>query len=991
MVSVESDIDQPTLMAATFYSIGSPAIASGDGEFLVVWSESHGFNIDIVATRFRASDGAVLDPLDFLVASTNMDPSQAQTPAVAFDGTNFLVAYIDGAPHIGIHAVRVRPDGTVIDQGPILVTSAGNAESQPQLSFGSGTYLLSWLDNRSGQPAIYGRRVLPDGTVPDSTDILIEPANTANQSPTIDFASGTFLIAWSYLSSTSNYVRARRVRASDAHVLDASALTIATGGMVGTIGEKVTSDGSSFLIVWVEYVNGAILSGRLVDASTGGLGATVTIRSTTYETHSHAISWDGSHFVASWFEFQATGTPPWHVARFDSNLNAIDPPGGTTIEAIASNGDQATAFGSSRIAVIWPPRSSSVSPLLGALVDPATLTMTSTAPSLLDLAENGEEWPQIVAGSSGTYLAAWINSSPWLDAGPNASTNQDVVAARLRSDGTMLDARPIRIHSTPWTGNSVQPPPAVASNGSDFLVAYWSGGVSNANIYGSRVRGRDGVVLDHFVISSTASSAPGIGAVHDRYLVAFPNNASNENEFVRVDSATGAILDNPQSPIPGTFGLSSVACDGISLCVVFEVQTPHPPLFQLGAYATRVDMSTGYLLDTTPIVVDDVPDCADDCRPGIAFDGTNFLLVYAKHGTILGRRLAPSGVLLESAPIVISSASTTQRVPSVAFDGRDFIVVWSDQRDLPTQTTMTSTLGLWATRVSTAGAVLDGRPAVGGFPIARDIYRYPLCPAPRIASLGARTSIVLFQRDMPHPPVKDERIRKAIISNPDPLGTICTSTKTCASGYCVDGVCCNSACGSGDMHDCQACSRAAGAAQDGQCGLIRGSVCRQAAGSCAVGVCTGSSASCSSDQAAPAGTICQMSTQACVAPSVCDGTSLGCPPLSMTCTDASVEAGSIVDSGSLDGTTGDLGGVTTIDAGEDAEAALDASGAEVEDASFHSDAAGPHHGGCICVAERQGGQGRRAAPICLALLLLSLFTRPSTTARALRNATERDS
>ncbi|MBI4953945.1 MAG: hypothetical protein HY908_18110, partial [Myxococcales bacterium] len=49
------------------------------------------------------------------------------------------------------------------------------------------------------------------------------------------------------------------------------------------------------------------------------------------------------------------------------------------------------------------------------------------------------------------------------------------------------------------------------------------------------------------------------------------------------------------------------------------------------------------------------------------------------------------------------------------------------------------------------------------------------------------------------------------------LGDPCSLDATCASGACVDGVCCDTPCGFGAPSDCIACSMAAGAPSDGTC------------------------------------------------------------------------------------------------------------------------------------------------------------------------------
>ncbi len=72
-------------------------------------------------------------------------------------------------------------------------------------------------------------------------------------------------------------------------------------------------------------------------------------------------------------------------------------------------------------------------------------------------------------------------------------------------------------------------------------------------------------------------------------------------------------------------------------------------------------------------------------------------------------------------------------------------------------------------------------------------------------------------------------------------GEPCTQPSECVSTLCVDSVCCDTDCGGDDPNDCQACSVATGAADDGVCGPVSdGTACAE--GTCQGGVCEPSGA-----------------------------------------------------------------------------------------------------------------------------------------------------
>jgi hypothetical protein len=104
-----------------------------------------------------------------------------------------------------------------------------------------------------------------------------------------------------------------------------------------------------------------------------------------------------------------------------------------------------------------------------------------------------------------------------------------------------------------------------------------------------------------------------------------------------------------------------------------------------------------------------------------------------------------------------------------------------------------------------------------------------------------------------------------------PNGTPCDAITVCA-GTCVDGVCCNNACGGGVADDCQACNLDGNV---GTCKIVPASsayACRAATSECdATEVCTGTSPYCPTDRGKTQGTACTDDGNACTTDR-CNGT-----------------------------------------------------------------------------------------------------------------------
>jgi hypothetical protein len=119
-----------------------PAVAGGpDNSVHVVWHGRNGpsgnYNYDIYGARVTPG-GTVLDPSGFVISQAADDQ---WSPALGFDGANFLVVWTDyrGSSY-DIYGARVTTGGTVYDEGPV-VRQEGDQE-YPSLARGSGSQMF---------------------------------------------------------------------------------------------------------------------------------------------------------------------------------------------------------------------------------------------------------------------------------------------------------------------------------------------------------------------------------------------------------------------------------------------------------------------------------------------------------------------------------------------------------------------------------------------------------------------------------------------------------------------------------------------------------------------------------------------------------------------------------------------------------------------------------------------------------------------------------
>ena len=179
----------------------APAVAFDGANYLVVWGDhrSGTYNSDVYGARVSPA-GAVLDPSGIAISTA---ASHQAFPKLAFDGTNYLVAWGDDRSGASwdIYGARVSPAGAVLDPSGIAISTAAGFQESAALAFDGMNYLVAWSDSRSGDYDIYGGRVSPAGSVLDPNGIAISTAEGAQWYPGVAFDGTNYLVAWGDLRS----------------------------------------------------------------------------------------------------------------------------------------------------------------------------------------------------------------------------------------------------------------------------------------------------------------------------------------------------------------------------------------------------------------------------------------------------------------------------------------------------------------------------------------------------------------------------------------------------------------------------------------------------------------------------------------------------------------------------------------------------------------------------------------------------------------------
>ncbi|GEM_PF-2796881 len=691
-------------------------ICAGNGVYLAVWQDRRS-NVDYdIYGILLDSNGSPIVAESFLIskmAGGTPAPNDQWYPAVGFNGTDFLVAWSDrrAANQIPrIYAARVTTSGQVLDQGGIAFPTAPTPTEQfvPQIASNGVTWQVVWQEKNSmGNDDIYGAQVSASGVVGSRVAIAFRADNESW--PSIAWNGSNYLVVWQdYRNSESTgtdiygcRLTASGTKVGSSEIVISTAAGSSSAGAAGAQTAPSVAAGSSgtWMVVWQD-ARGAdddIYCARVSSAGdvvTADRGGKV-VSSVTDDQEEPSIGWDGTNFVAAWRD-KSSGRAI-RAGRINISGTVLDPNG------IVINSGSAGSYGPSiacrnGISLIgWYSLDALNADVLG-----TRLNSFGQVGSIAQWSLCLQNQPHFSAAFDGTnYVVTWSDRRSGL---------YRVYAARVSPDGTILDPEGVLVTS----GSSLdQTEPAIAWNGTHYLVVWTELVTTFTDIKAMRLTptlarvDASPITLCNLDLDQ---NAPAVAWNGTHFLVVWVDyrNAVAPNYYCDIRgarvSATG-VVSNLSSAIcnfnNNQFAPAVAACGSNFLVAWEDYRTNGAPVI----YYNRVT-GDGAVLDSNGIMAPAI--AYYNVQPSVASDGTNYLIVWSdkragwSNDNIYGVRISQAGTRLDAEDIIVCSAARDQVAPSAVWNGQNYLVAWQDGRNWST-----SSDDIYMNAVTSAGVVVD--------------------------------------------------------------------------------------------------------------------------------------------------------------------------------------------------------------------------------------------------------------------------------------------
>ena len=673
---------------------------------------------DIYAARYDAA-GNLLDTTPILVATAGMSQD---SPQVAWNGTHWLVVFITQRPDWyffeDIVGVRVAADGTVLDADPIMIRPESSVVSNdygetPCVASDGTDWLVAWkaIDYSDNKAMLEGTRVAPDGTLLDPsyrtlykfTDLVFGP-----EFPKAAWLGGEYLLVWNNFGP----VRTRRFDST----LTPLGPVQTVPGLLGRT--TVASSPGGYLLVSTLKAVRLSPTGVPLDATPIQIPKAAPVFTQSANVDRTDVAWSGNEWAVT-YDIPISGSsfddPDVFLIRIDSAGTVLDPvpqnidpgPTGDRDPVIAgSNGGLLVSYASD------PTPNQAWDDIHSTFVDPAGAVTSGMATSVGLPRQEHLSWVR----GPGEHLALFVSRTNGVSR---------IFGQRVSDAGVPLDPAPTLIHQgfealdyapagafngshylVTWLDaaglvlarritpslqvlgfgatslmTSMNGAPSVAAVGGNFLVVssdLYSG--DNSKIVGIRVDGTTGAPIEPapFDISFNYSFSPEVSQLGGNWLVTYTNRGCHD---CHTDSVRGRIYGPSGTPLgasfvingPGEGAGSAVAVAPDRVLIAYS----DSGVFGNDRLEARIMLNDGTFVGNE-LVIADFPNRALFASAG--FDGLDFVVAWTDYRTVTGveqligdiyaARVTTAGAVIDqSGGLQVSAGPLPEDYPAVGAAG----------------------------------------------------------------------------------------------------------------------------------------------------------------------------------------------------------------------------------------------------------------------------------------------------------------------------------
>ncbi len=268
-----------------------------------------------------------------------------------------------------------------------------------------------------------------------------------------------------------------------------------------------------------------------------------------------------------------------------------------------------------------------------------------------------------------------------------SDTQTATVAAQMMSSSGVKIGTPIAIGQAGQSCCS-----AVAFDGTKYLMIWENDqGIKNSAtpfmIYGQFISTAGAPLGQPFAITTAGIWQDGIKVLAyggGKYLLAYTriiDSANVNNRYVagRIISPNDGSMGNEFRISDGVGAGSSIAFDGTNFFVVWQESSPG---YEVRGRFVSPSGSLGQEISVNASLA------SSDNPPSVAFDGTNYLVAWndevggtgTREWDIFGQLISPSGALVGNVIPIVTEAGA-QIIPTLDFDGANYLAVWIDAKN----------------------------------------------------------------------------------------------------------------------------------------------------------------------------------------------------------------------------------------------------------------------------------------------------------------------